>query len=190
MYKIQIDGLEKNCIATIASEPGNPITCQNKKPLATIKKLDSELECPSSFASAMDLVSNQRGLASRNVRFSATPFNASSPFTKNLSLCVKFLKELLERLESSCGITGKSAQERHHARKRIIKIVPPQEDHYSIKPPYQMEGKTVEIGEAELRSNDGYSANSAALMIDFTDRSMMSLDTGSNISELIRATLN
>lgn len=185
LYGYLIDGLDKNCISNIASKLFIPCQAQNERTINAIKKLYPELESPSSFASAMDLVSEQRRLASHKVRPPATTYHAKSQFTKDLSLCVEGIKELLKRLETSFGINGETAQERHNAKKWLAEIDQPPEDHYSIVKALQMKGKTIQKVKVGFRREQENLPKSEALVIFFTDGSIMSLDTGSNISDLI-----
>jgi hypothetical protein len=185
LYGYLIDGLNKTCISSIVSKLNKQINVSNEKTVSAIKKLFPELENSSCFSSAMDVISEQRRLASHKVRPPTEPCDARSKFTHDLTLCVKGIKELLEKLEKSFGITGENAEERHKAKKWLATIGQPPEDHYSIMKALQMKGKTIQKVEAGLRTEHENLPKSEALVIYFTDGSIMSLDTGSNVSALV-----
>jgi hypothetical protein len=62
LYGYLIDGLDFECISLIAARLGRPIKARKKWPVIDLKKLFPNLNSPSDFATAYDLVSTQRGL--------------------------------------------------------------------------------------------------------------------------------
>jgi hypothetical protein len=184
LYGYLIDGLSKDCIARLAVKFGKNIKIGEKKTIDAVTKLFPTLETTGSFTPAMDLVSEQRRLASHGVRPPAESFHAFSQFTKDLSLCLKGVKELLEILECESGVYGEEARKHYEAKRWLPKIVRPPMAHFSIVEASKMKGKTVEKVEFGFRKGIEGVHDSEALIIYFTDGSIMGLDTGSNALNL------
>jgi hypothetical protein len=83
-------------------------------------------------------------------------------------------------IEKEFGVDGKSASERHESKKWLPRIVLPPEPNYSIVQASRMEGKTIEKVEVGTRKDIKEVHGSEAMIIYFTDGSIMGLDTGSN----------
>jgi hypothetical protein len=186
LYGYLIDGLDKECISLLATYFGRGIKVDGKKTIQALGKLFPGLETSPSFMSAMKLVSDQRGLASHGVRPPAHKFTAFSQFTKDLGLCLEAVKEVLTMLERESGVNGEEARKRHEAKKWLPRITRPPEAHYSIVQASQMEGKTIEKVELGFREDIKGVHESEALIIHFTDGSIMSLVAGSNVGNLVR----
>lgn len=184
LYGYLIDGIDKDCIINLASSLGKDIKVGDKNTVQSLKKLFPALETTPSFSSAMNLVSEQRRLASHGVRPKAKQFEAFSQYTKDLALCVEALKELQSLIESDFGVDGEKAYQRNQAKKWLPVIVRPPEAHYSIVGASQMAGKTVEKVEFGFRKDIENVHESEALIIYFTDGSIMGLETGSNAMNL------
>ncbi len=184
LYGYLIDGIDKDCIVNIASNLGKHIKIGDKNTVQSLIKLFPTLETMPNFLSAMNLVSEQRRLASHGVRPIAKQFEAFSQYTKDLALCVEALKELQSLIESDFGVDGKKAYQRNEAKKWLPVIVRPPEAHYSIVGASQMVGKTVEKVEFGFRKDIENVHESEALIIYFTDGSIMGLETGSNAMNL------
>jgi hypothetical protein len=118
------------------------------------------------------------------VRPPAKNFPAFSQFTKDLSLCLKAVKELLAMLERDFGVNGEAAYKRHEAKKGLPHINCPPQAHYSIVQASRMKGKTIEKVEIGFRKKIKGVHESEALIIYFTDGSIMSLVAGSNVANL------
>jgi len=186
LYGYLIDGLDKDCISRLASSLGMSIKVGDKNTIQAITKLFPDLETsPRNFMPPVNLVSEQRRLASHGVRAPAENFPAFSQFTKDLSLCLGAVKELLAMLERDFGVNGEAAHERHEAKKWLPQINRSPESHYSIVQASCMEGKTVEKVEFGFRKEIKGVHESEALIIYFTDGSIMSLVAGSNVANLV-----
>ncbi|MFH1486811.1 MAG: hypothetical protein ABIH46_12140, partial [Chloroflexota bacterium] len=185
-YVYLIDGLDKECISGLASSLGKSIKVGHKNTIQAIKKLFPGLETSSNFTPAVELVSEQRRLASHGVRTPAENFPAFSLFTKDLSLCLEAVRELLAVAEGDFGVNGEEAYKRHEAKKWLPHINRPPEAHYSIVQASRMKGKTVEKVEFGFRKEMEGVHESEALIIHFTDGSIMSLEAGSNVGNLVR----
>ncbi|MBI5385671.1 MAG: hypothetical protein HZA90_13415 [Verrucomicrobia bacterium] len=184
LYGYLIDGLDRDCISLVAARVERPIEKREKRTVMDLKKVFVNLEMPSKFAVAYDLVSDQRGLAAHKVRLPAETMAAFDQFTKDLELCVAGLHELLSTLESELGIDSRKATARSEARKTLPKIGRPSELHYSICQATQMAGKTIERVEFGYGEEVEDAHRDEVLIIHFTDGSILGIDTGSNVGNL------
>lgn len=184
LYGYLIDGLSKQCISTLAAELGKSINVSDKNTIKAITNLFPGLKSTPNFLPAMKLVSKQRRLASHGVRPAAKNFPAFSQFTEDLSLCLGALKELLAMLEHKFGINGQGAHVRQEAKKNLPEISRYSENQHMIARASRMAGKTVQRVEFGSRKRIEGVHESEALIIYFTDGSIMSLETGSNVANL------
>jgi hypothetical protein len=180
-----IDGLDKNCISLLAGQLGQPIKVGDKNTKAALVALLPQLDTSAHFKQAMALVSAQRRLASHGKRAPATYFPASEQFTKDLWLCLEAVKEVLTALEQEFGVLGEQAHKRYQAKKWLPRITRPAEACYSIAFAAKMVGKTVERIECGFRENLEDVHASEALIIYFTDGSIMGVQTASNAENLM-----
>jgi len=153
LYGFLIDGLDKQCISELAGLLNRGLKTDNKNTIKAITALFPELGAPSTFYSAVNLVSEQRRLASHGVRPPAETFSAFSTFTNDLSLCLQALRDLLAVLEHSFGVDAESAYTRQEAMKRLPRLVRPSSPHFSIVQADRMVGKTVEKVEYGFRED-------------------------------------
>jgi hypothetical protein len=123
LYGYLIDGLDKVCISQLAARLGKNIKVGDKTTVQALKKVFPDLETSPVFGRAMSLVSEQRRLASHGVRPPATNYQAFSQFTKDLSLCLEGIKEVLSILEREFRMSGEQAYKRHQAKTSLPKIV-------------------------------------------------------------------
>ena len=184
LYGYLIDGLDCECISLLAIRLGRPIKARESWTVQDLKKLFTNLNSPSDFAKAYDLVSAQRGLSAHKVRPAATSMPAFEQFTKDLELCVKGFNELLSTLEKELNMNGEKATERNEAKKYLPKIARASEPHYSICQATDMKGKTVERVEFGSRNEIPNVHQSEVLTIHFSDGSILSIDTHSNVGNL------
>ena len=186
LYGYLIDGLNCECISLIAAHLGRPIKVRENWTVKDLKKLFPNLNPPSSFCFAYDLVSDQRGLAAHKVRPPAKGMPAFEQFTKDLELCVKGFNELLATLEKELNMNGDKATERNEAKKYLPQVVRASEPNYSICQATQMKGKTVERVKFGSRNEIADVHQSEVLKIHFTDGSILGIDTHSNVGNLAR----
>lgn len=184
LYGYLIDGLDFECISLIAARLGRPINVRENWTVKDLKKLFPNLNSPSDFATAYDLVSTQRGLSAHKVRPPAKSMSAYEQFTTDLELCVKGFNELLSTLEKELNMNGEKATERNEAKKYLPKIVCASEPNYSICQATQMKGKTIERVEFGSRNEIEGVHQSEVLTIYFTDGSILGIDTHSNVGNL------
>jgi hypothetical protein len=87
-------------------------------------------------------------------------------------------------LEREFGVNGEEANRRHEARKWLPRIIRPPKANYSIVQALRMKGKTIEKVETGSREEIKGVHASEAIIIYFTDGSIMGLQTGSNVGNL------
>jgi hypothetical protein len=185
LYGYLIDGLDKQCIAKLAGLLKNDVKVDNKNTIKAITDLFPELGAPSPFYSAVNLVSEQRRLASHGVRPPAETFSAFSIFTNDLSLCLQALRDLLAVIELTFGVNAESAYKRQDAMKRLPHIDRPSSPYFSIVQASQMVGKTIEKVEYGFREDIKGVHGSEAMIVYFTDGSIMGIETGSNVGNIV-----
>ena len=83
-------------------------------------------------------------------------------------------------IEKEFGVDGKGASARHDAKKWLPRIVGQSRPNYSIVQASRMKGKTIKKVEYGTREHIKEVHGSEAIIIYFTDGSIMGLDTGSN----------
>ena len=184
LYRYLIDGLNKQCISDLGSKLGKAVNVSDKKTILALTNVFPGLKASSCFMPAADLISEQRRLATHGMRPAAERFPAFSQFTKDLFLCLKAIKELLTMLEEALGLEGDDVHNRLNAKKLLPEIAPPANTSYSINEARLMKGRTVEKVEFGFRKKIEGVHESEALIIYFTDGSVMGLDTGSNAANL------
>jgi len=184
LYGYFIDGINKACIEALAKKLGRSIKIRSKKTVEGLEDLFPTLSTPGKFSEAAATVSQQRRLASHSVRPKAENFPAFSTFTKDLRLCVEAVKEVLSVIEKEFGIDGKEARKRHEAREWLPIITSPPKANFSIVQARRMTGKTVERIEIGFREDIKNLHGSEAMIIYFTDGSIMGLDTDSNVGNI------
>ena len=180
LYGFLIDGLNKQCIKALAKKLGKSMNFENDNTRKALERIFPELLAPSAFSDAMDLVSEQRRLADHGVRPRAERQAAFSTFTQDLRLCLKALEEVFKCLEKHLGVDGVSASKKNEARKWLPLIRDTQFAQASIHKSTNLVGKTVERVEYGDRETMDGVHESEAVILHFTDGSIMAFDTGSN----------
>jgi len=186
LYGYFIDGLDKKCIVALGATLGRTPHVGSKKTIEAITEVFPGLKTSPSFLTAVNLVSEQRRLASHGVRPKPKAFSAFSKFTEDLSLCLKSVKELLVMIQNEFGVNGEDARKRHEAKEWLPVIDRPSSPNFSIVGASRMEGKTVEKVEFGFREEREGVHASEAIIVYVTDGSIMGLATGSNAGNLAR----
>ena len=180
LYGYLIDGLDKDCMSALGTELGKTLKIGSKKSVEALKMLFPALENGKYFIQSVNLVSDQRRSASHSARPPAKSFPAFSTFSNDLYLCLNGVKEVLTMIENEFGVDGKGAHERHEAKKWLSKLSAPANPHGLILQVSRMKGKTIEKVEYGTREDIKQVHGSEAIIIYFTDGSIMGLDTGSS----------
>jgi hypothetical protein len=88
-------------------------------------------------------------------------------------------------LEKELSMDASASTDRQDAMDQLPRIVLPPEATYSVNSAKAMIGKTVERVECGLRQGIPGVHQSEVLIVYFTDGSVMSVDTGSNASNIL-----
>jgi hypothetical protein len=180
MYGILIDGLNHVCIAALATRLQRIVNTGSNRTVAMLSGLLPILKGNDIFAKPMDAVSKQRGRAAHKVRPPAKPMQAFQLFSTDLDACLGAVQLVRGLLERELGMNAKASKARQEALKWIPTIVRPPEPNYSINRAVQMKGKTVETVQIGFREQYEGAHASEAIIIHFTDGSILSIDTGCN----------
>lgn len=85
----------------------------------------------------------------------------------------------------SAGMTAERAEKRQSSRRHPPEIVRPAESHYAISYLPVIVGKTIERVEFGFRRDAEGAHQSEAIILYFTDGSIMGMETGSNIGNIV-----
>jgi hypothetical protein len=187
LYGYLVDGLNKECITKLGTHVGSPINSANLKTLDALKKVLPVLKSSTLFTSVFDKLSAKRGSASHGVRGPATRYSAFDEFANDLTGYVSALEELREELEKTLGMAAEKATRRHERKGYLPKLDQsrPIHSNYAIAQAPLMQGKTVDHVEFGFRRSIEGVHESEALIIYFTDGSILGMDTGSNVANVI-----
>jgi hypothetical protein len=176
--------LDKDGIQAIAEHLGLSIKIGSDRTIAALKKALPDIPEESTLWIALDHISSQRRSAGHAVRERARSFPATETFRENVRQCLEGLAELLVHLEKVLGMSAQLASKRQSAKRYLPEIVAPPESHYAINRMRKAEGKTVERIEVGFRTDYDSCHGSEAIIIHFTDGSIIGIDTGSNAANL------
>ena len=184
VYGYLIDGLNKEAIKELSRQLGRPVNVDNLRTRTALETVLPALKIAASFQMAYDVVSENRRKATHGVRLAAERYNAFEQFTRDLQLCVDGLKELVSILSRELSIDAENAIARHDARRALPTISASPDPHFSINEASRMVGRTVGGVEVGHRSDIYGAHRSEAIIIHFTDGSILGIDTGSNAGNL------
>lgn len=183
MYGLLVDSLSKACLTVLAQRLGRTVNADSKYTLRTLAALLPSLQ-DSVFTHAMAVVSEQRRRASHKVRPPAKPFKAYQVFSKDLDDCLTALRLVKAALELELSMDAEKSKDRHESRKWLPTIDRPPEPNYSIVRAVAMKDKTVAHVEVGFRQKIAGVHESEAIIIHFTDGSIMSIDTGCSATNI------
>ena len=184
LYGYVIDGLNKDGIKAAADHLGLSVQIGSDRTITALKKALPNFPNASALWVALENVSSQRRRAGHSVREPAKPFPATETFKEDVRQCLAGLTELLNHLEKVLGMSAELASKRQSAKRYLPEIVAPPESHYAINRMVRAEGKTIERIEVGFRKDSDYCHGSEAIIIHFTDGSIIGIDTGSNSANL------
>lgn len=183
LYGVLIDGLDKQAIEELGKRLGRPINAQNSRTRDALAKIMPAVSDPV-FADPLENISEHRRLASHKVRPPAKPMRAFEQFTADLESCHLAVRHLRTNLESELNMEARKAMKRQDALGRLPRIVRPPEANYSINEAVRMEGRTITKVEFGFREDIEGVHQSEALVVHFSDGSIMGIETGSNARNL------
>jgi hypothetical protein len=184
-YGYLVDGLRKPGIQALCKKLGVAINAASDKTLVSLNRL-----LPSGLSNSIlgpfDVVSEQRRLATHRVRPSARPFPAFEQFSKDMTGVLTALRALRAFLESAFHLTGQQAMTRQSRISALPEIDDTRKPHanYSICQLPQVVGKTIARVDFGFRKSRHKIHESEAMILHFTDGSVLGIATGSNASNI------
>jgi len=185
LYRILIDGIDKTCIEQLSVRLGHRLAVSPDNTVKALTRLLPRLSTDEAFVGPIKNVSEQRRMASHKERPPALPHKAFEAFTGDLERCARALVILRADLEKELSMDASASTDRQDAMDQLSRIVLPPEATYSVNSAKAMIGKTVERVECGLRQGIPGVHQSEVLIVYFTDGSVMSVDTGSNASNIL-----
>lgn len=185
-YAYLIDNLQKPAIKAIGDRLGIADELVNTKTLAALKRiLPRDLHNP--ILIPLDIVSEQRRLACHKVRPTALPFPAFEQFSKDMDGVVAALRALRNFLQEVFGVTAERCQTRQSSLAALPKIddTNKPQPNYSICGLPKVVGKTIQSVEFGFREPNRQLHESEAMILHFTDGSMLGIATGSNAQNVV-----
>ena len=180
-YALLIDGLQKHAIESIAGRLSIVTRFANDNTLKALRRiLPTELHA--AILDPFNVVSEQRRLASHRVRPEAKRCAAFEKFSKDMQGVLGALRALKGYLEGVFKVRGEQCQRRQSriaALPEIDNAKKPQPN-YSISELPQVVGKTIASVEFGYRKSIPGVHESEAMILHFTDGSMLGIETGSN----------
>lgn len=190
VYRLIIDGLDKEVIRGIGGELGITVKPGDKWTLTALGML---IPCDSvrvAVSKPLEHVSEQRRRASHKERPPAQGFPAFEEFEKDVRAIISGMAILRDNLAERLNVDIERCVERASALRNlpIFDETRPTQPNYGIFSALKMVGKQVkQVRTGELVSAD-WRAETEAMVLEFTDGSMMSIDAATNISQIIEET--
>jgi len=188
-YKLIIDGLNKEAIKglgdklSITVKPGDKRTLDALEMLFPRESVRSAVRCP------LDHVSEQRRLGSHKERPLAQSFPAFEEFGKDIRAVVKGIEAVRDDLAERLNVDVACCEERASAMRKlpVFDESRPTRSNYGIFPAIEMQGKqVVQVRTGEPVSKPGM-AEGEALLLEFSDGSLMSIEASAHIAWASRA---
>jgi hypothetical protein len=190
IYKIAIDGLNKDAITALGTRLGVVVRAGDKTTVNALEQIMTETLRPAVRA-AFDQISAQRRLADHKERPQAARFAAFEAFAKDMNALVAAFETLRDDLAQRLDVNIERCERRASALRLLPEFDPqrPPQPNYGIFPAFQMEGKRIEAVRAgEIVATPGRSKSEEALVLQFDDGSLVAIETATNnLSELVRS---
>lgn len=184
LYGILIDGLQMPCIRALATHLGRSLAPGAARTLNALRTALPTLDTDTAFTATVKNVSDQRGKAAHKVRPPARPMTAFATFASDVADCAACLRQLRSTLESELGMSAEKCRRRQDALTLLPNIVRPPEAHFAINNARMIAGRTVERVEVGFRKEIEGVHQSEAIIVRFTDGSILGIDTGSNAANV------
>jgi hypothetical protein len=187
VYKLIIDELNKEAIKMLGEKLGILVKTDNENTLKALKLLFPDASVWQTVRGPFDRVANQRRLASHKERPQAEAFAAFEEFGKDIRDLILGMEAIRDDLAKRLNVNVARCEERASAMRSLptFDMKRPTQSSYSIFKALQMEGKTVQrVRTGEVISEPGC-PETEALVIEFSDGSLMSIDAACNLSQII-----
>jgi hypothetical protein len=188
VYKVIIDGLNKDAISGLGDKLGIPVNPGGKTTLNALEKLLPCDSVRSAVRHPLDHVSKHRRLADHNERPEPQRFPAFEEFGNDMRAVVKGLEILRDDLAKRLDFNVARCEKRASAMESlpVFDERRPVQADYGIAKAFQMAGKqVVRVQAGQLMSVPGRHEGEA-LVLEFSDGSLMGIDVGTNISQILR----
>lgn len=188
VYRLIIDGLDKEVIKGIGDKLGITVKAGDKWTLTALEML---FPCESVRAAVhrpLDHVSKQRRRASHKERLPAQSFPAFEEFEKDITAVICGIETVRDELAERLNVNIERCEKRASAMRGlpVFDDSRPTQPNYGIFSAMNMVGKQVE----RVRTGELVPAperpEMEAMVVDFSDGSMMSIEAATNISQIIR----
>jgi hypothetical protein len=190
VYKLVIDGLNKEAITKLGGKLGIAVKAGDKNTFNALEMLFPSDSVRAAIRKPLDQVSAQRRLADHKQRPAAQKFSAFAEFGKDMRALVEGFEILRDDLASRLNVNIARCEKRVSAMKGLPVFNPnrPPQPNYAIFPAFEMTGKQVtRVHAGELVAKPGRSESEEALILEFSDGSLMSIEAGANnLTDLLR----
>lgn len=188
LYGYIIDGLNSRLIDKIALKYKANIKNikWNSKKLGIIFP---ELGNSTPYSIIFKLISENRSYSSHGVRKNCKRINAFEKFTSDLEICFNFLNDFRIILEKRLKVKAENVLARLNAKKNLPRLSKITQANYSINQAYFMKGKRIVKVKIGNRISKWNIHKSEVIILYFDDGSILSIDTGSNASNLEDTTI-
>ena len=186
VYKLLIDGLDKGVIARLGDRLGIQVSPGDKSTLNALEKLFLSDDVRAAFRAPLDTISEQRRRASHKERPQAESFPAFESFGKDITAVIRGLEVVRDDLAERLNVDIERCEERASAIKHLPALDParPTQPNYGIYSAVNLEGKeVVKVHTGEVMSEPEH-PETEAILLEFKDGSMMSIEAATNISQL------
>jgi hypothetical protein len=188
VYRLIIDGLNKEAIQRIGNRLGIAIKAGDKRTLTALAMLFPDPSVQATVRDPLEYVSQQRRRASHKERPPAQSFPAFEEFEKDLRTVMRSIEAIRDDLALRLDVDIRRCGERASALRGLPAFDEsrPTQPNYGIFPALNMVGKQVErVKTGELVSVPDR-PEMEALVLEFSDGSMVSIEAATNISQIIR----
>ncbi len=187
-YRLLIDGLDKQAIKMIGEKLETPVRAGDKRTVDALEMLFPNEQVREALRRPLDLISEQRRRASHKERPSAVSFPAFETFDQDLRSIIRAFEAIRDDLAERLNVNIEQCEKRAGAlgRSPAFDETRPTQSNYGIFPAVNMVGKCVQrVQMGELVSSPER-AETEALVIEFSDGSIVSIEAATNISQIIR----
>ena len=185
VYKLIIDGLNKEAIRGLGDKLGITVRPGDKKTVDALQMLFPCEPIRSAVRRPLDHVSEQRRRATHNERPTAESFPAFEEFGKDMRAAVRSVEMVRDDLAERLNVNVARCEERASAMRDlpVFDESRPTLPNYGIFPANEMKGKQV-VG---VRTGEPVSVPGMpeveALVLEFSDGSQMSIVAGAHIGQ-------
>jgi hypothetical protein len=186
LYRYLIDGLNKDCIKTLADLLGKQIKIDSDNTRKALSKLFPSLEAGNKgmFDNAMEKISNNRRPSAHQARDKAVRFDAHDAFATDLQDCKAALEMLQGILQTETGFDPEKTLSYVRSKVFFPKVGVKPQPNYSINKARQMKGKTIDRVEYGFEDKGGDGHNTEMMILYFSDGSAVGITTGCNFETL------